>query len=206
MVYFHKFFSAQSSIISLYDPFEKLILAATLIFLATKSCNKFVSIENLVVILHKKFPLVSLNLIKENIISLEFEILCTIGFDLNFDLPYEYLFKFRGLFNDSEQPKLYFTYCQWFLNDSFFLPLCIYHEPRLIALSAIYLLSQNFKVDVFDRALLNMEEIESVKKIVKYLSLIYSCKNQGKGGGEKNTINEKNEKLDKLPKTNCVMA
>ena len=141
--------------------------------------------------------------------SLEFEILCAIGFDLNVDLPYEYLFKFRGLFNDSEQPKLYFTYCQWFLNDSFFLPLCIYHEPRLIALSAIYLLSQNFKLDLFERALLSREEKEGVKKIVKYLSLIYSCKNEGKGAGEKNTINdkdEKNEKLDKLPKTNCLMA
>jgi hypothetical protein len=209
MVYFHKFFANKLQSIFSIDLFEKYILAATFVFLATKSCNKFISVETLIYAVINKFHSENCENMKEKIFSLEFEILCSFGFDMNFDLPYQNLFEMRNLFKEFKgAQKNYYTFCQWFLNDSFILPLCIYFSPRLIALASIQLLDLNFKVGLFEKVgnILDFEETEQIKKIVTYINLIYSFKKQGKEGvgvSNANNSNNINLNLKKNPQVNA---
>lgn len=185
MVYFHKYFANKLQSLFSIDLFDKYLLAATFVFLATKSCNKYISVESLIYskTIGNKFLSENSETLKGKIFSLEFEILCSLGFDTNFDLPYQNLFEMRNIFKQSKGVNTnYYSFCQWFINDSFILPLCIYFSPKLIALASIKLLDLNFKVGLFNIVgnFLDFEEIQQIKKIVTYINLIYSLKNKNK--------------------------
>lgn len=120
------------------------------------------------------------NKIKEK----ELEILMQIGFDLNVDLPYLYMDRMRGYFqqNFQKSDKL-IEICYNFLNDSFKLPLCVYYSPLKIALASILLLSRHFKnIELVDNKngvkwyqMISEEiELEEIENISDYLNVLYT--------------------------------
>ena len=204
MVYFHKFiFSKKPEIFK--NDLEKYILSITLIFLAAKSSNILIELESLVKITINIFlsELNELNKenikneIKEKVFMVEYEILNAIGFDLNVDLPYNYLMRMKS--NFEHYPKFIFDYCIWFINDSFILPVCLNVYPHLIALSSIYLLNQKLNLNLIDK----IEEfkdidLNEVKRISGLLSKIYNKSSPKKIENKINKLPMKEVKLNKL--------
>jgi hypothetical protein len=82
----------------------------------------------------------------EKLCSIEFDILNVIGFDLNIDLPYKYIHLMKSYYIEYLKNSKLITITTNFINDSFKLPLILYHDPLLIALASLYLVSAYFKV------------------------------------------------------------
>jgi hypothetical protein len=133
------------------------MIGTACILLASKSCNQLIFLDDLVkVILNsyydsdtKSTDEVLIEECKNKINEIEFDILTTIGFDVNVDLPYKYLTQMKPYFLKLKNfnNKLY-QYCCFFINDSFTLPVCLYFNPLLIALSSINLLAQRFNLQL----------------------------------------------------------
>lgn len=73
-----------------------------------------------------------------NIIEkLEFEILVSTGFDLEFELPYKHLRGFCDKHVSFANREIMFQISLRFCNDSFKLPLSLYFHPKLIAAACL---------------------------------------------------------------------
>lgn len=80
---------------------------------------------------------------EEKFCNTEIEILKLIGYDLVIELPYQYLdfVKKNSIIPDANFLKI----ANNFLNDSMRTTVCLYYEPRVIALAALNLASQFYK-------------------------------------------------------------
>jgi hypothetical protein len=136
MFYFHKFFISKKF---LKDEKELYVVCLSCIYIATKSCDELIFIDELITCT----PYTN---IREEIFNCEFVILDKLGFDVNVTLPYKYLLLIKN-YLDKIHSKL-FQIAFYYINDSFKLPVCLYYEPYMIVLSCVFLLKINFKIDL----------------------------------------------------------
>jgi hypothetical protein len=110
--------------------------------------------------------------IGEKIIKSEIKILAKIGFDLDIDLPYKFLESMidylRRNFKDNFRNFLQTT--TNFINDSFKLPLCLNYEPKLIALTSIFLTAKLFNITLPDENGVKWYNLND--KTIKYDTLL----------------------------------
>ncbi len=69
--------------------------------------------------------------------DLESKILIAIGFDLEIELPHVFITEFIEKFVTSDEKLKLYQVSIRFCNDSFKLPLSLYHHPKVIAASCI---------------------------------------------------------------------
>jgi hypothetical protein len=152
MVLFHKYV-LQKETFQNEREFEAACIAV--LFLSTKICNFLVSLTRLI----QSFLLMRglssknaelLNKFSSIVQEAEVDILCTIGFDINVDLPYSYIEKMKPYLEEFVKDAKLIKIIYNFVNDSFKLPVILYYSPVKIALSAIYLLGCHFKVNLPD--------------------------------------------------------
>jgi hypothetical protein len=163
-------FIENSSEIIFPDEVNRFLICTSCVFLSSKTSNQLIKIEKLIKIL---IPLMThVNLKEEELESLllnwEFEILNSIGFDLEVSLPYPHLFKLRPILEGC--PESFLKYCIWFINDSFTLPVCLFFSPEVIAKASILLLREKVKLKIDVSSLFNSE----VQKAADIISLIYN--------------------------------
>lgn len=183
MIYFHKH-SLLKENFSHDDEVDITIIAA--LFIASKTCNALISLQRLIpayITIKGKTSLGSMevNELKESIIKTEFDILNSIGFDLNVDLPYIYIEKMKPYITDCLKNDKLTRIVFSFLNDSFKLPLILHYAPIKIALSALYLLGIHFKIDLIDTkegkkwyTILSTDEtIDEIIEIANMINQIY---------------------------------
>jgi hypothetical protein len=90
--------------------------------------------------------------LNSEIIDSELKILVKIGFDLEIILPYKFLennfaFLLKIL---KENFKTFLQTTTNFINDSFKLPLCLYYDPKLIALTSVLMTAKLFNITLSD--------------------------------------------------------
>ena len=89
--------------------------------------------------------------IKELIFQKEFDILLSIGFDINVDLPYQFIYTFKTYLQNLNYTnsridgliKLLLIY----INNSIIFPIYLYYPPNVIAISCILLIKEKLKID-----------------------------------------------------------
>ena len=131
MIYFHKYccYLTFNNILNFnLSPIDKLIISGSCIFIATKSTNHLISVSFIInkikEILIKKLP--NLNIEKETIKQLifekEFEILKSIEFCANVEIPYKFILKLKNYFqkNINISSDILIKCCCQYINDSFF--------------------------------------------------------------------------------------
>lgn len=126
-----------------FREFDKLELAIACVYLAKKINYKFMKLEDTYAIYDKLFDKYCKNVKKRDIRKIdliEMDLLNSLNYDVNFELPYLYVEYFAKKFNVD-----YITesniYC--IINESFRRPLCIYFHPRTICLAAFFI-CENF--------------------------------------------------------------
>ena len=161
MVIFHKYF--------LYvkyfnQDFTKYLTCFTCIFISLKISNIILLLEDLLKIFLKiyykeNYKKINVNnelisALSKKVFQIEFDILNIIGFDINIDLPYDYIFLMKDYFIWNFQPEIMKQIkliIISFINDSFKLPLCLYYHPFLIYLACLNLLSKYFNYELKDK-------------------------------------------------------
>lgn len=180
MVFFHKFFLYKK--VFSHD-YTKYLTCCTCVFLSLKVSNLMVPLDKLIdnfLILYfrDKYKKLSINekLISEisnKIFQIEFEILNAIGFDLNVDLPYQYIYLMKSYFQENFQAEFYNRFIliiTSFINDSFKIPVCLFYEPLLIFLSCIYLVQVYFNIQLKDKE--EVKWFQLIDKSVKFEEIV----------------------------------
>lgn len=112
----------------------------------------------------------------------EMEILERLGFDINLDLPYIYVEKMKPyIVQYIPKSEKFIGIINNFINDSFKIPVCLFYSPLKIALSAVYLLSVHFNIELLCTKdgtkwyqLIDPEtSLEEVVEIAELINLIY---------------------------------
>ncbi len=180
MVFFHKYFLLKKVFSHEYT---KYLTCCTCIFLSLKVSNLIVPLDKLidnflVLYFRDKYKKLSINekLISEisnKMFQIEFEILNTIGFDLNVDLPYNYIYSMKAYFQQNFQAEFYNRFIliiTSFINDSFKIPVCLFYEPLLIFLSCVHLVQVYFNIQLKDKEELKWYQL--IDKSVKFDEIV----------------------------------
>jgi hypothetical protein len=210
MIFFHKFFIFKKFF---ENDFEKYLTCAACIFISVKVCNQLTPLKELVnffLRLYIRQKNITMSIDEktifetcEKLCQIEFDVLNTIGFDLNVDLPYKYVHMMKFYYVEYlKNPKL-ITITTNFINDSFKLPLCINYDPLLIALASLYLTSVYFKVPLpktregkkWFQLLENNIMVEDVISVSEKINKIYKFCNEEK----EKKINKKIELRQGVP-------
>ncbi len=154
MIYFHKYYNQTLIDLINFSPLEKLIICGSCIFIATKTSNHLIRVSMIVNIImdiiKKKFPDLKIesDLIKEKIFQKEFEILQSIGFSSNFDLPYKFVLRLKNYFekNTNISSEILIKSCCQYISDSFLLPVSLYYTPNIISISCINIMKEQFNL------------------------------------------------------------
>ena len=154
MVYFHKYYNQTLIDLINLSPIEKLIICGSCIFIATKTSNHLIRVSMIVNIImdiiKKKFPDLKIesDFIKEKIFQKEFEILQSIGFSSNFDLPYKFVLRLKNYFekNTNISSEILIKSCCQYISDSFLLPVSLYYTPNTISISCINIMKEQFNL------------------------------------------------------------
>ena len=154
MIYFHKYYNQTLINLINLSPIEKLIICGSCIFIATKTLNHLIRVSvivNIIIdIINKKFPDLKIesDLIKEKIFQKEFEILQSIGFSSNFDLPYKFVLRLKNYFekNTNISSEILIKSCCQYISDSFLLPVSLYYTPNIISISCINIMKEQFNL------------------------------------------------------------
>ena len=195
MIYFHQFCVLQDFNLSSIEKYNnRLYFISACLFIATKSTNNLVSINTIIKvnqqILKEKFPEKNIfeDEIKNNILNYELKILETLGFNLNIETPY----KFYGVLKQYLMKKKNNINCDitkltdalnYYINDSFILPLHLYFTPNVIAISCFLLLKNNFHLDSIKlKEIINLSkyliDIKDVKECYNLFKKIYINESQ----------------------------
>lgn len=159
--------------------------------------------------------------VEDKIKQMEFDILCTIGFDLNVDLPYVYLSQMNNYFKTYiPRCKEVMTFISNFINDSFRVPICLYYSPLKITLAAIFLTHEFIKIPLVD-TLDNIKwyniiddsvTLTEIKEVASLINLVFTKNNKSlipnnvkyisvkDNYSELNNINKMTSKLSDLSK------
>ena len=154
MIYFHKYHIQNLINYKNLTPLDKLIISGSCIFLATKSTNYLIRVSvivNIIMdILKNKLPNINYESekIKEMIFEKEFEILKSMEFCLNVELPYKFILKLKNYFenNTNISSEILIKSCCQYINDLIFFPISLYYIPNIIAISCVKLMKEKFNI------------------------------------------------------------
>ena len=154
MIYFHKYYIQNLINYKNLTPLDKLIISGSCIFLATKSTNYLIRVSvivNIIMdILKNKLPNINYESekIKEMIFEKEFEILKSMEFCLNVELPYKFILKLKNYFenNTNISSEILIKSCCQYINDLIFFPISLYYIPNIIAISCVKLMKEKFNI------------------------------------------------------------
>ena len=203
MVLFHKYFLLSSHKISTTS--DAKIYAAACLFIAIKTNFGFISVERLSSAFKTlvKFGEKEGKKLDKKLVKCELKVLSRIGFDLEIILPYKFLEIFfdylRIILNDTEKIRNFLQTSNNFINDSFKIPLCLFYQPRLIALASVFLTAKLFNISLPDVEGLkwfnlvdeSLGSVENLSEIANLMSNMYKIISVEIENGEKKDMNLK---------------
>ena len=178
MIYFHKYYIQNLINYKNLTPLDKLIISGSCIFLATKSTNYLIRVSvivNIIMdILKNKLPNINYESekIKEMIFEKEFEILKSMEFCLNVELPYKFILKLKNYFenNTNISSEILIKSCCQYINDLIFFPISLYYTPNTIAISCVKLMKEKYNlVDI------NLNDVISLSEYKIDLKELNEC-------------------------------
>ena len=193
MIYFHKFFVQNNS--SLKN-IPILYFCSACLFIATKVTNRLTRINDFCKIvsniISEKAPNSTphKDTIKQNIINCEHIIITSIGFDVEVDLPYQFLYKVNSYFEKNLQLNVnkVMKACCYYLNDSFVLPLCLYYVPDVIAIACVVVMCRKYEIAIREDEVIGLSEFNVSKNdvyvCVDVIERMYMWKKREEGNGK----------------------
>jgi hypothetical protein len=178
MIYFHKYYIQNLINYNNLTPLDKLIISGSCIFLATKSTNYLIRVSVIVNIIMDiiKNKLQNINFehekIKEMIFEKEFEILKSMEFCLNVELPYKFILVLKNYFenNTNISSEILIKSCCQYINDLIFFPISLYYTPNTIAISCVKLIKEKYNlVDI------NLNDVISLSEYKIDLKELNEC-------------------------------
>jgi hypothetical protein len=179
LIVFHKYTLSSGTDISNISYTEKLTLFITCIHLALKARNKLLELEKISNCFQSLFnkggnAQYEIEDINDLIMNKEFEILCLIQFDVNFDCPFGNFNLIKNYLKEKKQDeniiKTIVQYVNIKICKLIFFPLYLYFTPNEIKISSLLLVSEENKFDFVD-----INEIIKLSKVNVDKNNIIEC-------------------------------
>ena len=161
LIYYYKYCTFNEISLSTLLESEKIIISASCIFLAFKEAKGLINMDIISGIIQSSLN----NLINDKkqlkieeinnlIIQKEYDILCSIQFNMGIDNPYEFLsmikLYFREIHIENNVINEVIELINKYINDSILFPLYLYYTSYEIALSCILLVKETKKYNFID--------------------------------------------------------
>ena len=154
MSIFHRYRICSNFSLSKYSSEELYIILGACLFIAQKATNilgrsldylsKFIQ---QLILKKKKNKKIEINEIANKIKEIEMEILISIGFNIYTDFPFPFFNKIKTFLSNSNiNLENFITLLNYFIKDSFILPLSLYYTPNVITISCVFILKQKYNL------------------------------------------------------------
>ena len=153
-------------------------------------------------LINKKNPNINYetNDLNKKLIQKEYDILTTIGFNIEIDSPYLFFYKLKKYLIKSELNSANFnTLLNYFITDSYILPLCLYYTPNIIVISCVKILIEKFNlkfINIKDLCSLSEYKLEE-EDILQCTSLIKKIEDEINNKKNENKNNNNNKAIKK---------
>ena len=165
LVIFHKYRISTNFSVNKYSSAEiYIIIGACLsigqvvvnaLLMPVKILSEYIKKE-----IDKRYPDKNIKLKKiiEKIKEKKFEILLSIGFNIEVDFPFYYYNKIKNhLLKIQNFPQNSISFLNSLIKESFIMPFCLYYTPNIITISSVLILKEKFKLNY-----INIKELISL--------------------------------------------
>ena len=209
MSIFHRYRICSDFSLSKYSSEELYIILGACLFIGQKAINILgIKIDHLSKFIKqlilKKEPnkKIEINEINNNLKEREMEILIIIGVNTNVDFPFPFLNKIKTIISNSNiNSENFITLLNYFIKDSYILPLSLYYSPNIIAISCVFILKQKYNIQH-----INLKELISLSEYNLDEGEIQECaslmKNLEAAIDEKKSNQKNNSKITSNINTN----
>ena len=167
LIIFHKYRLCSGFSLNKYSSEELYIILGSILFIGQKAINILkIKIDNISFfikqLINKKNPTINVDIndLNKQIIQKEYDILTTIGFNIEIDSPFLFFYKLKKYLSKSELNSANFiTLLNYRIKDSFILPLSLYYTPNTIAISCVKVLKEKYKLNF-----INIKELISLSE------------------------------------------
>ena len=175
-IIFHKFRICSGFSLNKYSSEEFYIILAACLFIGQKAINILkIKIDDIASsieqFINKKNPTINVDIndLNKKIIQKEYEILTSIGFNIEIDSPFRFVNKLKNYLSKSEiNSENFIKLLNYILKDEYILPLSLYYTPNTITISCVKILREKYKLNFINiKELISLSEynIEQIAKL-----------------------------------------
>ncbi len=216
LIIFHKYRLCSGFSLKKYSSEELYIILGSILLIRQKALNILkITIDNIsffiTQLINKKNPTINVDIndLNKQIIQKEYDILTTIGFNIEIDSPFLFFYKLKKYLSKSELNSANFiTLLNYRIKDSFILPLSLYYTPNTIAISCVKVLKEKYKLNFINiKELISLSEYkiedEDIDQCSSLIKKIETAINEKKN--QKNVVKtEKQEKIEEKNISPCT--
>ena len=209
MIIFHKYRICSNLSLKQYSSEEIYVLLGACLFIGQRAINVLkINLENIAIFINQlinnknqiQINFLNINDLNKKLIQKEFDILSSIGFNIEVDSPYQFFSKLKYYFSKSEISSPNFVILlSYIIKDSLILPLSLYYTPNVIAISCIKIIVEKFNINF-----INIKDLISLsdyalddKEIDECMMFIQKIQATIKEKKSMNNINKSNEEKEK---------
>jgi len=209
MIIFHKYRICSNLSLKQYSSEEIYVLMGACLFIGQRAINVLkINLENIAIFINQlinnknqiQINFLNINDLNKKLIQKEFDILSSIGFNIEVDSPYQFFSKLKYYFSKSEISSPNFVILlSYIIKDSLILPLSLYYTPNVIAISCIKIIVEKFNINF-----INIKDLISLsdyalddKEIDECMMFIQKIQATIKEKKSMNNINKSNEEKEK---------
>jgi hypothetical protein len=207
-IIFHKYRICSNFSFNKYSSEELYIFLGACLFIGQRAINILkIKIDNISFfikqLINKKNPNINVDTddLNKKIIKKEYDILASIGFNIEIDSPYFFFNKLKNYLSKSELNSANFiTLLNYIIKDSYILPLSLYYTPNVITISSVQLLREKYNLNF-----INIKELISLSDYPMDNEEVHQCthlikKIEAAIDEKKNQINNNNNNVVKNEK------
>ena len=214
-IIFHKYRICSNFSFSKYSSEELYILLGACLFIGQRAMNILkIKIDNissfLKQLINKKNPTynVDINDLNKKLIQKEYDILTSIGFNIEVDSPYFFFNKLKNYLSKFEVNSANFiTLLNYIIKDSFILPLSLYYTPNVITISCVLILREKYNLKFINiKELISLsdypiddEEVKQCTLLVKKIEAAINEKKNQNNNNSNNVVKDEKEKNREKP-------
>ena len=196
-IIFHKYRIVSNFSLKEYSSEELYIIFGSCLFIAQRAVNILkIKIDNISFfikqLINKKNLTINVDIndLNKKIIQKEYDILISIGFNIEIDSPFLFFNKLKNFISKSELNSANFiTLLNYIINDSFILPLSLYYTPNIITISCVQILREKYNLKFINiKELISLSEYQITNEEIDQCAYLI--------GKLEDAINERNNQTN----------
>jgi hypothetical protein len=218
-IIFHKYAVCSKFHFNEYSPEELYILLGACIYIGQRAINILnIKIDNISFfikqLINKKNQNQTNNVdikdLNKKIIQKEYDILTSIGFNIEIDSPFFFFNKLKNYISKFELNSANFiTLLNYIIKDSFILPLSLYYTPNVITISCVQTLREKYNLNFINlKEIISLSEYSiddtEIQQCALLIKKIEAAINEKKNQNNNNVIKEEKMKIKESVNENRI--